>query len=48
MPGAVMYRPLETTRAYCLEKLLASGEDEAVRLRHAQYIERSSKPPPPS
>jgi predicted ATPase len=36
--GGVIYRPLETTRAYCLEKLLASGEDEAVRLRHAEYI----------
>jgi predicted ATPase len=36
--GAAMYRPLETTRAYCLEKLLASGEDEEVRLRHAEYI----------
>jgi len=32
------YRPLETTRAYCLEKLLASGEDAAVRLRHAEHI----------
>ncbi len=36
--GVVTYRPLETTRAYCLEKLLASGEDEAVRLRHAEYV----------
>jgi predicted ATPase len=33
-----MYRLLETTRAYCLEKLLASGEDQRVRLRHAEYI----------
>jgi predicted ATPase len=32
------YRPLETTRAYCLEKLLADGEDAAVRLRHAEHI----------
>ena len=32
------YRPLETTRAYCLEKLLANGEDAAVRLRHAEHI----------
>jgi len=32
------YRPLETTRAYCLEKLFANGEDAAVRLRHAEHI----------
>ena len=32
------YRPLETTRAYCLEKLLANGEDAAIRLRHAVHI----------
>jgi predicted ATPase len=41
------YRPLETTRAYCLEKLLASGDDEKIRLRHAEYIcatlERAAK-----
>ncbi|HTV19259.1 MAG TPA: hypothetical protein VMG12_11325, partial [Polyangiaceae bacterium] len=33
-----LYRPLETTRAYGLEKLLASGEAESVRLRHAEHI----------
>jgi predicted ATPase len=32
------YRPLETTRAYCLEKLVASGEVNALRLRHAEYV----------
>lgn len=32
------YRPLETTRTYCLEKLLASGEDSLIRLRHAEYM----------
>jgi predicted ATPase len=32
------YRPLETTRAYCLEKLLANDEDAAIRLRHAEHI----------
>jgi predicted ATPase len=36
--GEVAYRPLETTRAYCLEKLVASGESNAVRLRHAEYV----------
>jgi predicted ATPase len=36
--GEVSYRPLETTRAYCLEKLLASGDDPLVRSRHAEYI----------
>jgi predicted ATPase len=34
----VSYRPLETTRAYCLDKLLASGADPEVRTRHAEYI----------
>jgi predicted ATPase/DNA-binding winged helix-turn-helix (wHTH) protein len=32
------YRLLETTRAYCLERLEASGEVEAVRQRHAEYV----------
>jgi len=32
------YRLLETTRAYCREKLVASGEDPPVRLRHADYV----------
>lgn len=32
------YRLLETTRAYCLERLELSGEDEVVRRRHAEHI----------
>ena len=31
------YRLLDTTRAYMLEKLLESGEADAVRRRHAEY-----------
>jgi predicted ATPase len=34
----VSYRPLETTRAYCLEKLIASGQDDTLRSRHAEYV----------
>jgi predicted ATPase len=36
----VMYRPLESTRAYCLAKLSASGREPEVRLRHAQHTWR--------
>lgn len=36
--GAATYRPLESTRAYCLAKLVESDQEEATRLRHAQYI----------
>jgi predicted ATPase len=36
--GEASYRPLETTRAYCLERLAASGQDAAVRSRHAEYV----------
>ncbi|MDM0015314.1 hypothetical protein QTH87_22920 [Variovorax sp. J22P168] len=32
------YRLLESTRAYCLEKLVAAGEDSQIRLRHAEYV----------
>ncbi|MBB3461309.1 ATP-binding protein [Rhizobium sp. BK377] len=32
------YRLLETTRAYCLERLQLSGEEEPVRRRHAEHI----------
>ena len=32
------YRPLETTRAYGLEKLVANGEDAAIRLQHAEHV----------
>jgi predicted ATPase/DNA-binding winged helix-turn-helix (wHTH) protein len=34
----VAYRLLETTRAYCLDKLDASGEDGVVRQRHAEHV----------
>lgn len=34
----VEYRLLDTTRAYALEKLAASGESHAVGLRHARYF----------
>ncbi|WP_439365117.1 winged helix-turn-helix domain-containing protein [Bradyrhizobium sp. DASA03005] len=34
----VTYRLLETTRAYCAERLRVSGEDQAVRSRHAEYV----------
>ena len=34
----VTYRLLETTRAYCLERLRVSGEDQAVRCRHAEHV----------
>src|SRR5262249_18364306 len=33
----VRYRLLDTTRAYALEKLVASGEYEAFARRHAEY-----------
>ncbi|HEX5655657.1 MAG TPA: AAA family ATPase, partial [Polyangiales bacterium] len=32
------YRLLETTRAYCLEKLDGAGEEPRVRHRHAEYV----------
>lgn len=35
---AVTYRLLETTRAYCLERLRSSGEEEITRRRHAEHI----------
>ena len=35
---AVEYRQLDTTRAYCLERLRISGEDQAVRCRHAEHV----------
>jgi predicted ATPase/DNA-binding winged helix-turn-helix (wHTH) protein len=34
----VTYRLLETTRAYCLERLRLSGEDQTVRRRHAEHV----------
>lgn len=39
VPGGVTrYRLLETLRLYALEKLVASGETEAIAERHAQYF----------
>jgi predicted ATPase/DNA-binding winged helix-turn-helix (wHTH) protein len=35
--GLVSYRLLETTRAYALEKLIASGEFDPTARRHAEY-----------
>lgn len=35
---SVLYRLAETTRAYCLERLRLSGEDRAVRRRHAEHV----------
>jgi predicted ATPase/DNA-binding winged helix-turn-helix (wHTH) protein len=32
------YRLLETTRAYCLERRQASGEDRGIRQRHAEHV----------
>ena len=32
------YRALETTRAYCIEKLVGTGEEPPIRLRHAEYV----------
>ncbi|MBB3409903.1 putative ATPase/DNA-binding winged helix-turn-helix (wHTH) protein [Rhizobium sp. BK316] len=34
----LVYRLLDTTRAYCLERLQSSGEEEIVRRRHAEHI----------
>lgn len=34
----IAYRLLESTRAYCLERLRESGEDAAVRARHAEHV----------
>ena len=34
----IAYRLLETTRTHCLEHLRASGEEQAVRQRHAEHV----------
>jgi predicted ATPase/DNA-binding winged helix-turn-helix (wHTH) protein len=34
----VGYRLLETTRAYCLEKLRSSSDEQIVRHRHAEHV----------
>ena len=36
--AGVTYRLLGTTRAYCLQKLHASREEQAVRRRHAEHV----------
>jgi predicted ATPase/DNA-binding SARP family transcriptional activator len=36
--GGVRYSMLETVREYALERLEASGESDAVRMRHAEYF----------
>lgn len=36
--NAVTYRLLQTTRAYCLERLRVSGDETLVRRRHAEHI----------
>ena len=36
--AGVAYRLLETTRAYSLERLRISGDDQAIRQRHAEHI----------
>ena len=35
---SVAYRLLETTRNYCVERLQASAEEQAVRQRHAEHV----------
>lgn len=37
-PRGLLYRPLATTRAYGLEKLVAAGEVAAIRTRHAERV----------
>ena len=36
--GTVRLRMLETIREYALRRLRAAGEEQAVRLRHAEYF----------
>jgi predicted ATPase/transcriptional regulator with XRE-family HTH domain len=44
-PGEEMvrYRMLETIRQYALEKLIASGEEDALRRQHASYFRDSAR-----
>ncbi|MET4198670.1 winged helix-turn-helix domain-containing protein [Bradyrhizobium sp. LA6.12] len=39
--GRMLYRLLDTTRSYALEKLTASGEHNSIAARHASYLSRS-------
>jgi predicted ATPase len=36
--AAARYRLLDTTRAYALEKLVTSGEQQTIARRHAEYV----------
>jgi predicted ATPase len=36
----ISYRLLDTTRAYALEKLLQSGEHDALATRHAKFLSK--------
>jgi predicted ATPase len=36
--GAISYRLLDTTRAYALERLVDSGEKDAIAARHANFV----------
>ena len=35
---ATVYRLLQTTRAYCLDRLRTSGDEQRVRRRHAEHV----------
>src|SRR6185295_2682779 len=37
----MLYRLLDTTRSYALEKLAASGEHNSMAARHASHLSRS-------
>jgi tetratricopeptide (TPR) repeat protein len=41
--GETRYRMLETVRAFALEELSRSGEDEAVRLAHARWVDKFAR-----
>lgn len=36
--NCIAYHLLDTTRGYCLERLRASGDEQLIRLRHADYM----------
>jgi predicted ATPase len=44
-PGdrGMLYRLLNTTRCYALEKLAASGEHHSIAARHASHLSRLSQ-----
>lgn len=37
-PAGTTYRPLETTRAYCLERLAGTDDEPRMRRRHAEHV----------